>query len=66
MITFVIFIVALGSIPELAAESCKEIKASEKDPVSGKYWLSTIKPGMAVFAHCDMKTGGELTAHSQL
>ncbi|XP_068705690.1 uncharacterized protein [Montipora foliosa] len=36
--------VALGSIPELAAVSCQEIKASEGQVISAKYWLSTIKP----------------------
>jgi len=54
------FPVPLGSIPELPAESCKEIKASERQVLSGKYWLSNIKPGMAVLAHCDMKTEGRL------
>ncbi|XP_068705701.1 microfibril-associated glycoprotein 4-like [Montipora foliosa] len=49
--------VPLGSIPELAAVSCQEIKASEGQVVSAKYWLSTIKPGTAVLAYCDMKTG---------
>ena len=44
----------------MAAVSCKEIKASEKQVVSGKYWLSTIKPNMALLAHCDMTTGGML------
>jgi len=48
--------VPLGSIPELPAESCKEIKASEGQVVSGKYWLSSIKPGMSLLAHCDMAT----------
>ena len=52
--------VALASIPELPAETCKEIKASEfGQVVSGKYWLSGINPGMAVLAHCDMETEGE-------
>ncbi|XP_068702923.1 uncharacterized protein [Montipora foliosa] len=46
----------LGSIPELAAVSCKEIKASEGEAVSGRYWLSGVKPDMVVFAFCDMKT----------
>ena len=54
------FPVPLASIPALPAESCKEIKASEGQAVSGKYWLSNIKPGMAVLAHCDMKTEGRL------
>ncbi|XP_068702915.1 uncharacterized protein [Montipora foliosa] len=46
----------LGSIPELAAISCKEIKASEGEAVSGRYWLSGVKPDMVVFAFCDMQT----------
>ncbi|XP_015776328.1 PREDICTED: fibrillin-1-like [Acropora digitifera] len=46
--------VPLGSIPELAAESCKEIKMSEKEATSGKYWLSSIKPDIPLFAFCNM------------
>nr|XP_058960212.1 uromodulin-like [Pocillopora verrucosa] len=47
----------LGAIPELPADSCKEIKASEGgQAVSGKYWLNFIKPDTPVLAHCDMKT----------
>ena len=54
------FAVALASIPDLPAETCKEIKASEfGQVVSGKYWLSGIKRGVAVLGHCDMETGGE-------
>lgn len=49
--------VPLGSTPLLAAISCKEIKASEGEAVSGKYWLSGLKPNVMVFAFCDMKTG---------
>ncbi|XP_067041180.1 uncharacterized protein [Acropora muricata] len=48
--------VPLGSTPLLAAISCKEIKASEGEAVSGKYWLSGLKPNVMVFAFCDMKT----------
>ncbi|XP_068706631.1 uncharacterized protein [Montipora foliosa] len=48
--------VPLGSISELAAESCKEIKMSEGRPPNGKYWMSSIKPGIPVLAFCDMKT----------
>ena len=58
--SFFFFPVALGSIPELPAETCKEIKASEGQAVSGKYWLSNIKPGMAELAYCDMNTEGRL------
>ncbi|XP_022808161.1 loricrin-like isoform X2 [Stylophora pistillata] len=47
----------LGAIPELPADSCKEIKSSEGgQAVSGKYWLNFIKPDTPVLAHCDMKT----------
>ena len=54
------FAVALASIPELPAETCKEIKTSEfGQVVSGKYWFSGIKQGMPVLAHCDMETEGE-------
>ena len=32
--------VSLGSVPEMPAESCREIKASEQGmAVSGRYWL---------------------------
>ncbi|XP_068706637.1 uncharacterized protein [Montipora foliosa] len=46
----------IGSISELAAESCKEIKMSEGRAPNGKYWMSSIKPGIPVLAFCDMKT----------
>ncbi|XP_067031237.1 uncharacterized protein [Acropora muricata] len=48
--------VPLGSISDLAAESCKEIKASDPQATSGNFWLSTIKRGMVLQAYCDMKT----------
>ncbi|XP_068706617.1 uncharacterized protein [Montipora foliosa] len=48
--------VPLGSISDLAAESCKEIKMSEGRSPNGKYWMSSIKPGIPVLAFCDMKT----------
>jgi len=49
--------VALGSIAELPAESCAEIRASEgEDAVSGNYWFSSVKPGEVVFAPCNMST----------
>ena len=56
---FVSISAPLGSIPELAAVSCKEIKASEREAVSGRYWLSGVKPNMVVFAFCDMQTEGK-------
>lgn len=50
----------LGSIPELPAKSCKEIKASEgEEAVSGKYWFDSISPQASVLAYCDMDTEGE-------
>ncbi|XP_068706641.1 uncharacterized protein [Montipora foliosa] len=58
--------VPLGSISDLAAESCKEIKMSEGRSPNGKYWMSSIKPGIPVLAFCDMKTEdvNECTASS--
>ena len=51
--------VPLGSIPELPAETCKEISASEGgQAVSGKYWFDSIIPGKTVLAHCDMEKEG--------
>lgn len=48
----------LGSVPELPAVSCAEIKASEGDTVvSGNYWMDLIKPGEAVLVPCNMSTG---------
>ena len=58
---FLIFLFSCHSRchPELSADSCKEIKASEGgQAVSGKYWLNFIKPDTPVLAHCDMKTEG--------
>ena len=51
---------ALASIPELAAETCKEIEASEDGKaVSGRYWLNTIIAGTPALVYCEMKTEGE-------
>ena len=53
-------LVPLGSIPELPAETCKEIKASEGEKaVSGKYWFDSIEPGNVLLAYCNMSTEGE-------
>ena len=53
-------LVPVGSIPELPAESCKEIKASEgRQAVSGKYWFDSLQPGKVILAHCDMEMEGE-------
>ena len=49
------FPLLLGSIPELPAESCKEIKlSSEGKALSGKFWLNSIITCKAVLANCDM------------
>ena len=49
----------LGSISELPAHSCQEIKASEgKDTISSKYWLDPTRSGTAVLVHCDMNLKG--------
>ncbi|KAL9963782.1 hypothetical protein ACROYT_G027322 [Oculina patagonica] len=51
--------VPLGSIPELPADSCREIKASEGgQAVSGTYWLDLEKNGNPLKFYCDMKTDG--------
>ena len=53
--------VRLGSIPELPAETCHEIKSSEGQATSGKYWFSTIKTGTSIPAYCDMGTEGDFS-----
>ena len=53
----ILFPVPLGSIPELPADSCGEIKASEgARAVSGNYWLDFARSGSSILARCDMKT----------
>ncbi|CAH3141598.1 unnamed protein product [Pocillopora meandrina] len=48
----------LGSIPELPAISCLEIKASEgKNTISRKYWLDPTGTGKAKLINCDMASG---------
>ena len=57
-----VFSVPLGSVPELPAESCREIRASEgENAVSGNYWFDSIKPGEVVLARCDMSKQGKST-----
>lgn len=47
--------VPLGSIPELAASSCQEVKASEgPDIISTKYWLDPNESGKPFLFYCDM------------
>ena len=59
-ILFPFFIKApLGSIAELPARSCKEIKSSEgKDSIISKYWLDPYGNGTSVLVYCDMKLEG--------
>ena len=57
--------VPLGSIPELPAVSCQEIKASEGiDTIGNKYWLDSNDTGKASFVYCSNMSleGGSLTA----
>ena len=59
------FPVPLGSIPELPAESCREIKASEGgQAVSGKYWFDDKETGKSVLNHCDMDTEGNFLKYT--
>ena len=53
------FILApLGSISELPAESCDEIKASEgDDAVSGNHWFMSMIPGEVFQAPCNLPEG---------
>ncbi|XP_067047421.1 uncharacterized protein [Acropora muricata] len=47
---------AIGSKPELPAESCNEVKKIEKGR-DGKYWLLSVIPGTPVYAYCNMTAG---------
>ena len=48
--------VPLGSIPELPAESCSEIKASEgNEMVNGDYWIYSDGNGQTILARCEGK-----------
>ena len=54
------FPVPLGSIPELPADSCGEIKASEgAQAVSGNFWLDPTRSGNSILVRCDMETGSK-------
>jgi len=53
-------LVLLGSVSELPADSCVEIRASEGEiAVSGNYWFDSIKPGEVVLSRCDMSKLGK-------
>ena len=50
----------LGSIQDLPAESCKEIKASEGEwAANGNYWLRFLDIEKTLLAYCDMEKEGE-------
>ena len=67
MNVFYLFLVPLGSIPELPAQSCREIKASEVEhAVSGSYWIELIHLGKIIYAECDMDAEGKLPVWSEL
>lgn len=52
--------VRLGSIPDLPAQTCKEIKASEGEWAdNGNYWLHFLEIEKGLLAYCDMKTEGK-------
>ena len=52
--------VLVGSIPELPAKSCKEIKNSAEGRAgSGDYWFDSVVPGVTIPLHCDMETAGK-------
>ena len=54
-----LFLVPLGSVPEMPADSCSEIKASEGEyALDGMYWLYFLEIAKTVLAYCDMKTAG--------
>ena len=56
----------LGSIPELPALSCQEIKLSEgEDSISKKYWLDPTNVGSSKLVYCDMNLGGKSVYQEQ-
>ena len=62
-----LFLVPLGSISELPAQSCREIKASEgQHAVSGSYWIELIHLGKVIYAECDMDAEGKLAVWIEL
>lgn len=62
LIFFIFPLVPLGSIPELPAESCAEIKRSEGAAMrSGGFWIqSSVNSGKASLVNCDVgESNGE-------
>lgn len=62
LVFFIFSLVPLGSIPELPAESCAEIKRSEGAAMrSGGFWIqSSVNSGKASLLNCDVgESNGE-------
>ena len=56
----------LGSIPELPALSCQELKLSEgKDSISKNYWLDPTNVGSSKLVYCDMILEGKSVYQEQ-
>ena len=56
-------LVPVGSMPELPADSCTAIKASEgRQAVSGNNWLDPTRSGNLMIARCNMITKGRTKA----
>ena len=52
--------VPLGSIREVPAESCEEIKASEGEEALCKNWLKPASSAETTLVHCYLNTKGWL------
>ena len=53
-LSFFDYTVPLGSIQDLPAESCSEIKASEgNEMVNGDYWIYSDGNGQTILARCE-------------
>ena len=56
----------LGSISELPALSCQEIKSSEgEDSISKNYWLDPTNVGSSKLVYCDMNLEGKSVYQEQ-
>ena len=56
----------MGSIPELPALSCQEIKLSEgEDSISKRYWLDPANAGSSKLVYCDMILEGKSVYQEQ-
>ena len=63
-IRFLFFSVPLGSMPELPAESCEEIKASEGEAaLCGNNWLKPNSSAQTTLVNCYLETEGWFMEH---